>query len=150
MLTRIDPVGHADLDELLPLLRAYCDFYHVHPSDNALNMLCGSLIEAPDEGEQFIARDEANVPVGFATIYWTWQTLTADRVGVLNDLYVAPGARGAGVGRALIERARQRCRERGIAKLVWETAPDNVTAQRLYDGIGARWSLWRSYEIETR
>jgi GNAT superfamily N-acetyltransferase len=146
----IHPVERADLDELVPLLRAYCDFYEVDPSDDALRSLCEALIDAPDEGVQLIARDKAGAAVGFATVYWTWQTLTASRVGVLNDLYVIGDARGTGVGRALIEHARQRCRERGIARLVWETAPDNVTAQRLYDGIGARWSLWRSYEIETR
>jgi ribosomal protein S18 acetylase RimI-like enzyme len=161
VLTSIDRVGPADLGDLLPMLRAYCDFYGVDPADDALSALCGALIDAPDEGEQLIARISSGAapgsdvaapaaPVGFATIYWTWQTLDAARVGVLNDLYVAPQARGAGVGRALIERCLRRCRDRGVAKLVWETAPDNVTAQRLYDGIGARWSLWRSYEIETR
>ena len=40
------------------------------------------------------------------------------------------------------------CRSRGAATLVWETAPDNATAQRLYDGIGARKSTWLTYEID--
>jgi GNAT superfamily N-acetyltransferase len=149
MLT-ITTVGSADVPELMPMLRAYCDFYRVDPSDERLGALVAALIDDPSEGLQLIARDSDGTPLGFATIYWTWQTLSAARVGVLNDLYVAPAARGGGVGRALIERARQRCRERGIATLVWQTAPDNITAQRLYDGIGARWSLWRSYQIETR
>jgi GNAT superfamily N-acetyltransferase len=86
--------------------------------------------------------------VGFATIYWTWQTLDAARVGVLNDLFVAPASRGIGTGRALIERALQLCRAHGAEKLVWETAPDNTTAQRLYDGIGAAKSTWLSYELD--
>jgi GNAT superfamily N-acetyltransferase len=86
--------------------------------------------------------------LGFATIYWTWQTLHAGRVGVLNDLYVQPVARGSGTGRALIERGLQMCRERGAEKLVWETALDNATAQRLYDGIGASKSTWLSYELD--
>jgi GNAT superfamily N-acetyltransferase len=67
---------------------------------------------------------------------------------VLNDLYVVPGSRGGGTGRALIERCRELCREHGAAKLVWETAPDNATAQCLYDGIGARKSTWLTYEID--
>jgi ribosomal protein S18 acetylase RimI-like enzyme len=65
---------------------------------------------------------------------------------VLNDLFVAPASRGSGTGRALIER----CRERGAEKLVWETAPDNATAQRLYDGIGAESSTWLTYEQGAR
>ena len=147
MLT-INTVGAADVPELLPMMRAYCDFYKVDPPDDRLQALMTVLIDNPAEGEQLIARDNDGVPVGFATIYWTWQTLAAARVGVLNDLYVVPGLRGSGTGRALIERCRQRCREHKAAKLVWETAPDNATAQRLYDGIGARKSTWLSYEID--
>ena len=55
----------------------------------------------------------------------------------MNDLYIVPEARGRGVGRQLIEHCRGLCRKRGAGKLVWETAPDNKTAQRLYDSTGA-------------
>jgi len=147
MLT-IDTVGTADLPELLPMLRAYCDFYHVDPTDERLLALASALIDDPSEGLQLIARDGDGTPLGFATIYWTWQTLYAARVGVLNDLFVAPASRGSGAGRALIERCRELCRERGAEKLVWETALDNTTAQRLYDGIGAEKSTWHSYELD--
>ena len=177
MLT-IDRVGVADLPELLPMLRAYCDFYRVDPPDDRLLALASALIDNPAEGEQHIARDTGAAgpatsdtgaagpatsdtgaagpatsdrrgsPIGFATIYWTWQTLYAARVGVLNDLYVVPTSRGSGAGRALIERCRERCRNHGTGKLVWQTAPDNATAQRLYDGIGAEKSTWLSYEID--
>ncbi len=144
----IEPVGEADLPELMPMLRAYCDFYRVNPSDDRLAALAAALIANPAEGLQLIARDNDGTPIGFATIYWTWQTLYAARVGVLNDMYVVPTVRGAGTGRALIERCRELCRERGAMKLVWETAPDNATAQRLYDGIGAEKSTWLTYEMD--
>jgi GNAT superfamily N-acetyltransferase len=147
MLT-IDTVGAADLPELMPMLRAYCDFYRVDPTDERLRALASALIADPSEGLQLIARDSDGTPLGFATIYWTWQTLHAARVGVLNDLFVTPASRGSGAGRALIERCRELCRERGAEKLVWETALDNTTAQRLYDGIGAEKSTWLSYELD--
>ncbi|MDG5482040.1 GNAT family N-acetyltransferase [Mycolicibacterium gadium] len=140
-------VTASDLPELLPMMRGYCDFYRVDPSDERLLALSNALIDHPDEGVQLIARGDGT-PLGFATIYWTWQTLYAARVGVLNDLYVESAARGTGTGRALIERGLQLCRDRGAEKLVWETAPDNATAQRLYDGIGAAKSTWLSYELD--
>jgi GNAT superfamily N-acetyltransferase len=149
MLT-ITTVGTADIPELMPMLRAYCDFYRVDPSDERLLALVAALIAEPSEGLQLIARDTDGTPLGFATIYWTWQTLHAGRVGVLNDLFVVPASRGSGTGRALIERCRELCRERGAEKLVWETAPDNTTAQRLYDGIGAEKSTWLTYELDAR
>ena len=61
---------------------------------------------------------------------------------------MVPASRGSGTGRALIERCRELCRERGAEKLVWETAPDNAVAQRLYDGIGAQKSTWLTYELD--
>ena len=147
MRLSIAAVTASDFSELLPMLRAYCDFYQVDPADDRLLALATALIDNPDEGVQLIARSD-DAPLGFATIYWTWQTLYAARVGVLNDLYVNAAARGSGTGRKLIERGLELCRERGAEKLVWETAPDNATAQRLYDGIGAAKSTWLSYELD--
>jgi GNAT superfamily N-acetyltransferase len=143
----IETVTASDLPELMPMMRGYCDFYRVDPPDDRLLALANALIENPGEGVQLIARGDGT-PLGFATIYWSWQTLYAARVGVLNDLYVESAARGTGTGRALIHRGLALCRERGAEKLVWETAPDNATAQRLYDGIGAAKSSWLSYELD--
>jgi GNAT superfamily N-acetyltransferase len=147
---RIEPVGEDDLADLLTMMRAYCDFYEVDPSSAALEALALALIADPDnEGVQFIARDDRAEPLGFATVYWTWQTLSAGRTGVMNDLFVVPEARGQGVGRALIEACRRRAREHGATELAWETAPDNETAQLLYDSLDAEKSAWISYALKT-
>ena len=149
----IEKVRVVDMPLLMPMLRAYCDFYEVDPRDDRLVALCRALIDSPGEGVQLIARaiepdGATGPPVGFATVYWTWQTLDAARIGVMNDLFVTSEARGAGVGRQLIEACRAACRKKGAAKLVWETALDNERAQRLYDSMGAESSRWLSYEID--
>jgi GNAT superfamily N-acetyltransferase len=139
-------VGDDDLVELLPLLRAYCDFYRVDPSDEDLVDLCRALIADPDrEGLQLIARNEDTRAVGFATIYWTWSTTQAGRLGVMNDLFVAEGSRGAGVAERLIEACRQECASRGVRRLAWQTAPENRRAQAVYERIGATRELWVDY-----
>jgi GNAT superfamily N-acetyltransferase len=146
---QITVVGPADLPELLPLMRAYCDFYQVAPSDQALLELSQALLVDPRrEGLQLLARDDAGGAVGFATLFWTWQTLTAARVGVMNDLYVAAEARGGGVADGLIAACLERCREHGATRLVWQTAVDNHRAQAVYDRIGAtREDRWLDYEL---
>jgi GNAT superfamily N-acetyltransferase len=146
---RITVVGPVDLPELLPLLRAYCDFYQVSPSDRALVELSRSLLADPRrEGLQLLAHDESGRAVGFATLYWTWQTLSAARVGVMNDLYVAAEARGTGVAGALIDACLERCREHGATELIWQTAKDNARAQAVYDRIGAtRDDRWLDYSL---
>jgi GNAT superfamily N-acetyltransferase len=146
---QITVVGAADLPALLPLMRAYCDFYQVAPGDRALLELSKALITDPErEGLQLLARDDAGNAVGFATLFWTWQTLAATRVGVMNDLFVAAEARGAGVAGELIAACLERCREHGATQLIWQTAKDNNRAQAVYARIGAtRDDRWLDYGL---
>jgi GNAT superfamily N-acetyltransferase len=140
----------ADVPELLPLMRAYCDFYEVAPSDEALRALSEALIADPErEGVQLLAREDGRA-VGFATIFWSWATTSAARIGVMNDLYVAPEARGSGAAEALIRTCLEECRQHGAAELTWQTAKDNARAQRVYDRVGATRSEWLDYSLSVR
>ena len=142
-------VTEADLPDLLPLMRGYCDFYEVGPSDDALLAMSRELIADPrKEGLQLIARADDGRAVGFATVFWTWTTLSASRIGVMNDLFVTPDARGSGAAADLIEACAERCRERGITQLDWTTGHDNARAQKLYDRVGAqRDERWLDYSL---
>jgi len=159
-------VREDDLSDLLPLMRGYCDFYEVSPSDDALLALSRALIADPErDGTQLIARaapasnvrltptDAANrtqlgEPLGFATIYWSWSTTNGPgRLAIMNDLFVAPEARGGGVAEALIEACRERAREHGAIALQWETALDNERAQKVYDRVGGERSQWLTYSL---
>ena len=147
-MTAVSLVGEADLDELLPLVRGYSDFYEVTPTDEALLTLSRALIADPQrEGQQFLARDGDGKAIGFATVYWLWSTTSATRIGLMNDLFVAPEGRGSGAAEALIERCREACRERGASKLTWQTAKDNGRAQAVYDRIGGERSEWLDYSL---
>jgi GNAT superfamily N-acetyltransferase len=143
-------VSEQDLDELLPLMRAYCDFYEVAPSDAALLVLSRALIADPQrDGIQMVARDGSGRAVGFATIYWTWQTLRAARAAVMNDLFVAESARGTGVAEALIAACADAARAHDAPHLLWQTAKDNHRAQAVYDRVGGRKSEWLDYDLPT-
>lgn len=56
----------------------------------------------------------------------------------LEDLFVAPDARGTGAGRALIEAVYKRAAEMGAEKVYWLTAETNETARALYDRVAER------------
>lgn len=143
-------VRDEDLDDLLPLMRGYCDFYEVAPSDAALLALSRALIVDPQrDGVQLVARDGSGRAVGFATIYWTWQTLRAARAAVMNDLFVAESARGTGVAEALIAACAGAARTHGAPHLLWQTAKDNHRAQAVYDRVGGRKSEWLDYDLPT-
>ena len=55
------------------------------------------------EGVQLLATDDG-ADAGFATLFWSWETTTSRRIGVMNDLFVTPASRGRGVSSALIQR----------------------------------------------
>jgi GNAT superfamily N-acetyltransferase len=121
---------------LLPLMRGYCEFYRVAPPDEALLSMARALVADPThEGVQLLATD-GGTDVGFATLFWSWETTISSRVGVMNDLYVVAAYRGRGVSSALINICLQRCRDHGAARMVWQTEVDNHHAQDVYDHIG--------------
>jgi ribosomal protein S18 acetylase RimI-like enzyme len=145
---RIDTVTEADLDDLLPLMRGYSDFYGVAPSDDDLLALSRALIADPErEGVQLIARDDSRRAIGFATVYWLWSTLSASRIGLMNDLFVDPSGRGSGVADELIAACAERVREHGGTSLQWQTALDNERAQAVYDRVGGKRDQWLDYSL---
>jgi GNAT superfamily N-acetyltransferase len=142
----IAPAQEADLDDLLGLMRAYCDFYEVSPSDADLLAIARALIADPEhEGVQLMARDPAGHAAGFATVYWTWSTTSACRIGIMNDLFVAATARGQGLADQLIHECRTVCARHGARRLTWQTAPDNLRAQTVYERVGATREQWVDY-----
>jgi ribosomal protein S18 acetylase RimI-like enzyme len=136
-----------EAEELLPLIRAYCDFYEASPPDQGLLEFARTLITHPEQGAMFIARDGEEA-VGFATLEWKWSSLKAARIGYLEDIYVSPEARGRGIADALIEACAERCRERGAPAMQWQTAPDNRRAQAVYDRTGAAADTYLEYDLE--
>ncbi|HEY5429473.1 MAG TPA: GNAT family N-acetyltransferase [Solirubrobacteraceae bacterium] len=142
----IQRVGAADIGDLLPLVRAYCDFYAVAPTDVQLRAISEALIADPArEGLQLIARGDNGEATGFATVFWSWSTTDGGRIGVMNDLFVVEAARGTGIAERLIEACRRAAADHGAGQLTWQTAPDNARAQRVYDRVGATREQWVDY-----
>jgi GNAT superfamily N-acetyltransferase len=138
----------AEVEELLPLMRAYCDFYEADPPDAGLLRMARALIGDPEQGALFIARGAGGEAVGFAAMDWKWSSLRGARVGYLEDLFVAPAARGGGIADALISACADRCRELGMPALQWLTAPDNHRAQAVYDRVGGRSKPFLEYALD--
>jgi len=82
-------------------------------------------------------------------VFWSWSTTQACRIGVMNDLFVAPQARGTGLAERLIAACAERCAERGARRLEWQTAVDNGRAQAVYDRVGGeRSDRWLDYGLD--
>jgi len=144
----IAPVSSDEFEALLPLIAAYQRFYEVEEIDAERNRAFFRRFLAPSEDGLLLGARGGGELLGYACLYWHFSSLSATESVLMNDLFVSEAARGRGVGRALIEASAAIARERGASHLEWATAPDNLTAQRLYDSTGAERSQWVEYELD--
>jgi len=146
-MARIEPITVEQFETLLPMIAEYQRFYEVETIDEERNRAFFARFIDPSEEGSLIGAWDGDRLLGYACLYWHMSSLAAAETVLMNDLYVDAAARGGGVGRALIEAAAQIARSRGAHSLEWSTAPDNDTAQRLYDSTGASRSEWVEYEL---
>ncbi len=143
----IAPVSADRYEELLPLIAAYQRFYEAEDIDEDRNRAFFRRFLDPSEVGLLLGARAGERFLGYACLYWHSSSTRAVETVLMNDLYVDAEARGRGIGRALIEASAEVARARGAAGLQWATAPDNHTAQRLYDTTGAERSEWIEYEL---
>ncbi|HEX2392596.1 MAG TPA: GNAT family N-acetyltransferase [Solirubrobacterales bacterium] len=143
----VAPILAAEMDELLPLIAAYQRFYEAETVEEARNRSFFRRFLAPSEAGMLLGARQGGALLGYACLYWHFSSLLAAETVLMNDLFVVAEARSRGIGRALIEASAEVARKRDAAYLEWATAPDNHTAQRLYDSLGAERSEWIEYEL---
>lgn len=132
--------GVADVELIVPLFDGYRQFYG-QPSNPvaARDYLAERL--SRDESVIFLALLDQNGsrwPAGFTQLYPLFSSVSLRRVWVLNDLFIAPFARGNGVARALLTRAQEYGIETNAVRLTLQTAVDNTPAQKVYEALGWR------------
>lgn len=76
-------------------------------------------------------------PVGFALWFYTFSTFQGRHGIWLEDLYVEPGARGNGIGKALLVNLARRCVDEGLGRLSWWVLNWNENAIEFYKAQGA-------------
>lgn len=131
---RIEAATLADLDTVTALFLGYLEFYQA-PAEEA---------EARAFLEERMTRVESLIllarvgdePAGFAQIYPTFSSVRRAPVWTLNDLFVAPGFRRHGVGRALLRAAAERAEQQGVVRIELSTDETNKQAQALYEDEG--------------
>ena len=137
----------ADLDLIAGFIRKLADYekltHEVRFEDEVLRR---NLFGDRPAAEVLIGEVDG-APAGFALFFQTFSTFEG-RPGIyLEDLFVEPHARGAGLGRALLTRLATLVRERGGARLEWSVLDWNELGKGFYRSIGAApvtgWERWR-------
>ena len=132
---RIVRAERKDLDDLVPLFDAYRQFYGQRSDLAAARAFLRDRIER-DESVIYLAYTKPREAAGFTQLYPSFSSISLRPLWILNDLYVRSDVRRGGVGRALLERARQHAIETAAKGLVLSTGVTNKAAQTLYESCG--------------
>lgn len=129
---RIATAGAADEDAWRDLWQGFLAFYGV---DLPPETTASTWSRIADPGHRMTCRIawDKDRALGFAIHHHHCSSWVPGDDVYLEDLYVAPTARGKGVGRALIEDLVSIGRNQGWHRLYWNTGRDNTAARRLYD-----------------
>jgi GNAT superfamily N-acetyltransferase len=142
----------ADVPEILRLIRelaVYEKLEHLVVGTDAT--LRESLFGPHPAAEAILAEVEGRA-VGFALYFTTFSTFLCKPGIHLEDLFVEPGHRGSGIGRALLRHLARLAVRRGCGRLEWNVLDWNTPSIRFYESLGGtimkEWQLVRMTERE--
>ncbi|WP_024304566.1 GNAT family N-acetyltransferase [Pseudogulbenkiania sp. MAI-1] len=134
---QIRAVSAADHDAWLPLWRGYQAFYRTTIPDATSAVTWQRLLDPHEPMAGYLAW-QGGEAVGLVHTIYHRSCWTVGNYCYLQDLYVAEGLRGRGVGRRLIEHVYRQAAADGCSRVHWLTHESNRDAMQLYDRIAER------------
>jgi ribosomal protein S18 acetylase RimI-like enzyme len=131
----ISQAGIADIDDVALLFDQYRQFYNEAPDHSGCQHYIRTRLENSDS-IIFLVRANDDELLGFTQLYPSYCSVAMRPILYLYDLFVIPAARRTGIGRALIEHARDAAKDCGAARLTLETQTTNSAGQSLYEALG--------------
>jgi GNAT superfamily N-acetyltransferase len=135
-MTLVRPLEPSDTLEWRRLWRDYLEFYATELPEAIYEASFARLTDPAVADYHGLLALRDNRPVGLAHCIFHRHGWRIEEVCYLQDLYVAPEARGAGVGRALVEAVYAAADAAGRPEVYWLTDASNAEARRLYDRVG--------------
>ncbi len=146
---QIRPARPADVELIFSLIVELAEYERARDQVTGSEaFLRASLFGPSPQAEALIAELDAT-PVGFALFHGCFSTWEC-RPGIwLEDLYVPPEHRRAGVGGALLSRLARIALDRGCTRLQWAALDWNTPALDFYEKLGAgRLDEWRMHKLD--
>jgi GNAT superfamily N-acetyltransferase len=132
----IRALASGDWDQWFPLWQGYLAFYRAELSEATTRATFDRLTGDEAGMFGFIALGPDGVGLGLAHCLTHPTTWSRRPCCYLEDLFVAPAARGSAVGRRLLESAKDAADSHGAGRLYWHTQEYNGPARSLYDQVG--------------
>lgn len=142
------PPADPDEERWRALYQDYARFYGV--AEEGLGDSAGTVWAwLRDPGHELaclLVEDEQRQVVGLAHYRPFARPLAASTGCYLDDLFIAPGARGRGAVDALLLELRRLARQDGWSVIRWITADDNYRGRATYDRYATR-TTWITYDM---
>ncbi len=133
----IRPARPDDVDTLVELIHELAEFERSPGSVEITATQLHDALFGPSPAVYAHVADEEGVVVGMAIWFLTFSTWTGRHGIHLEDLYVRPGSRSGGVGRALLTELAAIARRSGYARVEWSVLDWNEPAIGFYRSLGA-------------
>lgn len=137
MTITIQQADIKDVPAIAPLFDAYRVFYQQNSDIDLAQQFLTERLQK-DQSIIFFALNQDGIAQGFVQLYPSFSSVSAQRLWILNDLFVAESARRSGIARQLMNKARAFALATDAKGLFLETAHDNVNGQALYESLGYR------------
>ncbi len=133
----IRPAAPGDVSELLRLIGELAEYEKLsHMAVGTAPALAEALFGARPAAEALMA-ERGGRAVGFALYFTTFSTFLCKPGVYLEDLFVEPAHRGAGIGKALLGALARIAEARGCGRLEWRVLDWNAPSIRFYESLGA-------------
>ena len=133
MTVAIRKIEARDLPRWRELWDGYIRFYEREPSDAITRHTWARIMDPASPVHAIVAERPGEGVVGIANYIIHDNTWTLAPICYLQDLFVDPAERAAGVGKQLIDWLLEETRRQGWSRLYWNTKEDNYRARGLYD-----------------
>ena len=148
----IRPATPDDIDELLRLIRGLAEYEKLaHMAVGTPALLHAALFGARPSCEALIV-ERGGRSVAFALYFTTFSTFLCRPGLYLEDIFVEPEHRGAGIGKALLRKLAALALERGCGRFEWRVLDWNEPSIKFYKSLGAtimpEWELVRMTQPE--
>ncbi len=141
-----------DAGELLRLIRELARYEKLESTMTGSEAMLERALFGEHPAAEALVAERGGRAVGFALYFTTFSTFLCKPGLYLEDVFVEPEHRGAGIGKALLARLGAIARGRGCGRLEWRVLDWNEPSIRFYESLGAKllpeWVLVRMTEAE--
>lgn len=137
-MIRIRPISQQDESHWRRLWRDYLAFYQTELPEQIFRTSFARLTDPEVIDFHGLLAESEDGPIGLVHYIFHRHGWKVENVVYLQDLYVAPEARGTGAGRALVEAVYGAADAAGCPSVYWLTQDGNAAARKLYDRVAAQ------------